>query len=203
MYYHCQVLPSFSLSISPFPLPRPSLHDCGGQELVVVRKDQRLLIRQLSNSRFSAPPTLAIGHYRRAYPPLSSRSDRKSDLALFVATLLLLTFAALSLYRSRHVWMNDSDLLESNQRHNESISPSEDHSSTSIPNTNDNTRTRSLTNSDPIQKVTMLATQYPSAIGANIFSGNRQGKNPAAITMDLQTLRSSPILNPHFKMIQR
>ena len=100
--------------------------------------------------------------------------------------------------------MNDSDLLESNQRHNESISPSEDHSSiASISNTNDNTRLRSLTNSDPTQEVTMLATQYPSAIGANIFPGHRQGKNPAAITMDLQTLRSSPILNPHFKIIQR
>jgi hypothetical protein len=49
----------------------------------------------------------------------------------------------------------------------------------------------------------MLATQYPLAIGGNMFSGHGQGKNPAAITMDLQTLRSSPILNPHFKMIQR
>lgn len=100
--------------------------------------------------------------------------------------------------------MNDSDLLESNQRHNESISPSDDHSSiASISNTNDNTRLRSLTDSDPIREVNMLATQYPLAIGANIFSGHRQVKNPAAITMDLQTLRSSPILNPHFKMIQR
>ena len=58
--------------------------------------------------------------------------------------------------------MDDSDLLESNQRHNESISPSEEDSSiASISNTNDNTRLRSLTNSNPTQEVTMLATQYP------------------------------------------
>ena len=102
VYCHSQVWPSFSLSPSPFPLPKLSLHDRDGQELVVVRKDQRLLIGQLSNSRFSALPTLASGQYRRAYLPLSSRSDRKSDLAFFVATLLLLIFAALTLYTLRH-----------------------------------------------------------------------------------------------------
>ena len=100
--------------------------------------------------------------------------------------------------------MNDSDLSEINQSPIDSTSPSEGHCSiASISNTNDNTSRRSQTNSDPTQEVTMLATQYPSAIGGNIFSGHGQGKNPAAITMDLQTLRSSPILNPHFKMIQR
>jgi hypothetical protein len=100
--------------------------------------------------------------------------------------------------------MNDSDLSEINQSPIDSTSPSEDHSSiASTSNTNNNTSPHSQTNSDPVQKVTMLATQYPSAIGGNIFSGHGQGKNPAAITMDLQTLRSSPILNPHFKMIQR
>jgi hypothetical protein len=100
--------------------------------------------------------------------------------------------------------MNDSDLSEINQSPIDSTSPSEDQSSiASTSNINDNTRSRSQTNSDPTQEVTMLATQYPSAIGGNIFSGHGQGKNPAAITMDLQTLRSSPILNPHFKMIQR
>jgi hypothetical protein len=100
--------------------------------------------------------------------------------------------------------MNDSDLSEINQSPIDSTSPSEDQSSiASTSNTNHNTSRRSQTNSDPTQEVTMLATQYPSAIGGNIFSGHGQGKNPAAITMDLQTLRSSPILNPHFKMIQR
>jgi hypothetical protein len=99
--------------------------------------------------------------------------------------------------------MNDSDQPESNQSLSETTPPSEDQSSiASTSDTNHNT-SPSQTNSDPTQEVTMLATQYPSAIGGNIFSGHGQGKNPAAITMDLQTLRSSPILNPHFKMIQR
>jgi len=98
--------------------------------------------------------------------------------------------------------MNDSDLFDSNQSPIDTIPSSEDQSS--IVSTSDTNHHTSLqTNSDPTQEVTMLATQYPSAIGGNIFSGHGQGKNPAAITMDLQTLRSSPILNPHFKMIQR
>jgi len=54
------------------------------------------------------------------------------------------------------------------------------------------------------QQVNMLATLHPSAIGGHMFSGHTgQGKNPAAIQMELQTLKASPILNPHFRMIQR
>jgi hypothetical protein len=36
-----------------------------------------------------------------------------------------------------------------------------------------------------------------------MFSGAGSGKNPAAIQMELQQLKSSPILNPHYRMIQR
>jgi hypothetical protein len=54
------------------------------------------------------------------------------------------------------------------------------------------------------QQVNMLATYQPSAIGGHMFTGHTgQGKNPATIQMELQTLKASPILNPHFRMIQR
>lgn len=51
----------------------------------------------------------------------------------------------------------------------------------------------------------MLATQLPSAIGGHMFSSPLAlaSKTPATIQMELQQLKAAPILNPHFRMVQR
>lgn len=51
--------------------------------------------------------------------------------------------------------------------------------------------------------VTMLATQLPSALGGHMYSGPLPSKTPATIQMELQQLKTAPILNPHFRMVQR
>ena len=50
---------------------------------------------------------------------------------------------------------------------------------------------------------TMLATQLPSAIGGHMFSSPLAQKTPQTIQMELQQLKAAPILNPHFRMVQR
>lgn len=55
------------------------------------------------------------------------------------------------------------------------------------------------------QEVNMLAT-LPSSIGGlgHMFQGcGTSGNNPAAVQMRLQQLKTSPMLNPHYCMIQR
>ena len=61
---------------------------------------------------------------------------------------------------------------------------------------------RSHSSSAAASEATMLATQLPSAIGGHMFSGPVT-KIPATIQMELQQLKSAPILNPHFRMVQR
>lgn len=65
------------------------------------------------------------------------------------------------------------------------------------------TTTAASTSSTAQSETTMLATQLPSAIGGHMFKSPLVSKTPATIQMELQQLKAAPILNPHFRMVQR
>jgi hypothetical protein len=101
-----QSLPTLIVHLAPTPRssPFPSLPYMTSSARYRHKKEGPTPTHSpTSNSRFYALLTLARGSCGRAYLPLSSRSDRKSDLGFLVPTLLLLIFAPLPLYSFRHV----------------------------------------------------------------------------------------------------
>jgi len=209
-------LPAHTRIISDLPSLPPSLYlgllfmALSVSSKVHKGSFQRLSSRRHTRSAFPTLSPLGRGHAGGLIYPSAGRSDRKSDLVLSLGSSAdICRFSPLLaiLYYHIHVWMHNTDLLESNP----SPPNSTPHLDTSTSSSEGTLASKSITvfdhpphtDSGPSQEVNMLSTQHPSAIGGHFFSGHGQGKNPASITMDLQTLRSSPILNPHFKMIQR
>jgi hypothetical protein len=161
----------------------------------------------VSPLRVHVPPRLRRirGNLQPADLPLSLRADRHRR-----------SLAADTNYGTNTVRMSDSDSLDQPQPvlrkkpfTNLTASASATTSSPSVDK--ESSSSTAATSSETVLKhaqdtnVNMLATQAPSAIGGHghMFQGCGTGKHPAVVQGELQQLKSSPMLNPHYRMVQR